>query len=156
VLKRRFFTVPVVVAVLTIVPAESQASAIGYRYWGGFAVNVSAGGGGVSASTPVRVPGGQLTHEISGNGLYVTWDAADYMSVGNLCEPSIRFTYGYGKVHIDGGVHPGCSHAGVWKYWMKRRMPQGTACAQLWIEGWRRMVTQQCHFVSTGGWHWHW
>ena len=134
-LKVRWLALPFVLAVMLIAPAVSQATAIGYSFWGAFHWK------GFS------IPSGALEHEISGFGLYVNWDGADFVSAGNLCDSSIRFSYGYHKEWINGNVHRGCSHGGVWKYSLKRNVPRGTACAALYIYDWRHFVTEQCHFV---------
>ncbi len=129
-----------VIAALTALPATSYASAYGIQYWGAFTVNI----GGQA----VGVPSGQLAHWISGNGLYVSWDGANFVSAGCLGDPSMRFTYGYGASRLNGSVHWGCSHVGQWKYTLNRNMPRGSACAELWEHDWRILVARQCHFVS--------
>jgi hypothetical protein len=129
-----------VTSVMAVMPGASEASAYGIQYWGGFSVNV----GGQT----VRIPAGQLAHWISGNGLYVSWDGANFASVGCIGDPSMRFTYGYGRVRVNGSVHWGCSHVGQWKYWIQRNEPRGSACAELWAHDWRILVARQCHFVS--------
>ena len=126
-------------AALAVVPATAGATAVGYQYWGGFTANI----GGQS----VGIPAGQLTHIIRGSGYHVDWDGANFGSAGNLCDPSMRFTYGNGSQHIDGNVHWGCSHVGQWKYSIDRDMPRGDACAELWVKNWRRMITRQCHYI---------
>jgi hypothetical protein len=140
----RFLATGLVVAAMLVAglsslaaqPTASHASAYGIQYWG---VHVVHG---------VSIPSGQLAHWISGNGLWVEWDGANFASAGCLGDPSMRFTYGYGKVHIDGSVHWGCSHVGQWKYTIRRFMPRGTACAELWEHNYRILVARQCHFVS--------
>jgi hypothetical protein len=115
-------------------------SAYGIQYWGGFHVNI----GGQT----IGIPAGQLAHWISGDGYYVSWDAANFASVGNICDSAMRFTYGYGALRLNGGLHKGCSHVGQWKYTLDRRVPGGSACAELWADDWRILVARQCHFVS--------
>jgi hypothetical protein len=122
-------------AVALAVPATSQASACGVQYFG---TKTIAG---------YTIPGGQLVHCISGSGLHVEWDGANFASVGNLCDSSIQFTYGYGSYYLDGNVHWGCSHVGEWKYTLNWNAPEGTACARLYADDWRYYVTQQCHFI---------
>jgi hypothetical protein len=139
-LTKMLLLVAIVIAALTALPATSYASAYGIQYWGGFAVNI----GGQT----VRIPAGQLAHYISGKGLYVSWDGANFASVGNICDSSMRFTYGYGKLRLNGGMHWGCSHVGQWQYAINRNMPRGSACAELWAHDWRILVARQCHFVS--------
>ncbi|HEX6480781.1 MAG TPA: hypothetical protein VF043_18230 [Ktedonobacteraceae bacterium] len=139
----RFLAVGFVVVAMAVVvlsglvarPTASHASAYGIQYWG---VHVVHG---------VYIPSGQLAHYISGNGLYVTWDGANFISAGNLCDVSMRFTYGNGRLYLNGGMHWGCSHVGQWKYWIKRFMPRGSACAELWEHNWRILVARQCHYV---------
>lgn len=141
-MKRFLAKVLVVVAMLSALvafPATSYASAYGIQYWGGFAVNI----GGQT----IRIPAGQLAHWISGNGLYISWDGANFASVGNICDSSMRFTYGYGKYYLNGNVHWGCSHVGQWKYTLNWYAPRGSACAELWANDWRILVARQCHFV---------
>lgn len=128
--------VAAVISGLATQPTASHASAYGIAYWGTHVVK------------GVPLPSGQLAHWISGNGLYVTWDGANFASAGCLGDASMRFTYGYGKVHVDGSVHEGCSHVGQWKYWIKKSEPRGSACAQLYEHDWQILVAQQCHFVS--------
>lgn len=140
----RFLAVGLVVATMLVAgfanlatrPTASHASAYGIQYWGIHVVN------GVS------IPSGQLAHWISGKGLYVTWDGANFASAGNLCDTTMRFTYGYGKVHLNGGLHRGCSHVGQWKYTIGHNEPRGTDCAELWEHSWRILVARQCHFIS--------
>ena len=137
--KRVLATMAVCGSVAAAVPAVSQASAYGIQYWGGFAVNV----GGQT----VRIPGGQLAHMISGSGLHVNWDGANFGSVGNLCDSSMRFSYGDGRTWFNGNVHWGCSHVGQWKYALNRNEPRGSACAALYEHDWRILVARQCHYV---------
>lgn len=123
-------------AALAAIPAAGQASAIGYQYWSPFTWN------------GITFPGGQLTHAISGSGLHVKWDGANFASLGNVCDSSIRFTYGYGSYRLDGNVHRGCSHVGQWKYNLDNwKAPRGKACAELWAERWRKRITKQCHYI---------
>lgn len=139
-LKRSILALPLAIAVLAVAPGASQASAYGIEYWGGFDFNIFG--------QTVRVPGGQLAHTISGQGQYVSWDAANFLSVGNVCDSSIRFSYGYHTRWFNSSVHWGCSHVGAWKYSLRRNEPRGIACAALWIYDWRHYVTEQCHFVG--------
>ena len=74
--------------------------------------------------------------------------AASFVSSGNLCDSSVRFTYGKGKIHHDGNVHKGCSHVGQWTHdYHNWKAPRGKACAELWIENWTRRVARQCHYI---------
>lgn len=130
------FALAAMALVPAAMPATSEASACGYQYWGSFVFR------------DIPIPKGQLTHCINGSGLHVNWDGANFASGGNLCDSSMRFTYGYGAQHVDGNVHWGCSHVGQWKYSINRNVPRGTACAELWIYNWQKMVTRQCHFVG--------
>ena len=138
--KQRFMLsfVATVVA-LALVPAAGHATAFGIEYWGGFDATIKG--------QTVRIPAGQLAHEINGSGYHVKWDGANFASAATLCDPSMRFTYGDGSKRVDGDVHWGCSHNGQWKYTMNFDAPRGTACAELWIEDWERMVAKQCHYI---------
>lgn len=122
----------------------SPESAYGIQYWSKFDVTISVKG----VSTSVPVPAGQLAHWISGDGYYVSWDAANFLSAANICDTSMRFTYGYGSQVINGGIHRGCSHVGQWKYILNRNVKGGSACAVLYADDWRILVARQCHFVS--------
>ncbi len=139
-LKRSMLAVLLATAALAALPAASQASAYGLQFWGGFDFNIFG--------QTVRVPSGELYHEISGRGQHVSWDGAGFIAVGNLCDSSIRFSYGYHTQSFNSSVHWGCSHVGVWKYTLNRNVRRGTACAALWIYDWRRYITEQCHFVG--------
>lgn len=121
------------------VPAVSQASAYGIQYWGAFTVNVKG--------QSIGIPSGQLAHEISGSGLHVNWDGANFISAANLCDPSMKFTYGNGSYYLNSSVHWGCSHVGQWKYTLDWTAPRGSACAELWEHDWRIRVARQCHYV---------
>src|SRR5690349_19021027 len=90
----------VVLSSLIALPATSHATAIGIQYWGAFTVNIHG--------QSVGIPSGQLTHEINGRGYHINWDGANFASAANLCDPSMRFTYGNGSRHFDGNVHWGC------------------------------------------------
>src|SRR5579885_2933632 len=70
------------VSALALWPQSSHASAYGIQYFSGFAANV----GGQT----IRIPAGQLAHWISGKGLYVTWDGANFASAGCIGDPSMR------------------------------------------------------------------
>ena len=94
-----------------------------------------------------KIPSGQLAHLIEGKGFRIDTDGANFGVAGNLCEPSVRFTYGNGAVRVDGNVHRGCSAVGQWKYSMNRNVPRGSACAELWAQNWTRFVAKQCHYV---------
>jgi hypothetical protein len=126
-------------AALAIVPAVSNASAYGVQFWGGFNATVFG--------QTIRVPAGALFHLIEGRGLYVSGDGATFDSAGSICDWSMRFSYGYHTQVYNTRVHWGCAHSGTSAIAPRRRVRRGTACAALWIEGWRRYVTEQCHFV---------
>lgn len=138
--RRWFLALALALATLAVVPAvvpaTSHASAGGYEYWGAF----------VWKDIPIAK--GQLYHYISGKGQHISWEAANFGSVGNLCDTSVKFTWGYGAQSYAGNIHTGCSHVGQWKYSFNRNVPRGSACAELWMHGWRKMVARQCHFVS--------
>jgi hypothetical protein len=134
------FSALVAVSGTSYAATSNPESAYGIQYWGGFHVNV----GGQT----IGIPAGQLAHWISGNGYYVSWDGANFASVGNICDSAMRFTYGYGSLRLNGGLHKGCSHVGQWKYTLHRNVPGGSACAELWADDWRILVARQCHFVS--------
>jgi hypothetical protein len=139
--RRQLVALALALAALGIAPAASQATAVGYQYW----APVSFHG--------IQIPGGQLTHIINGKGLHVNWDGANFVSGGNLCDSSMKFTYGGGKLQWTGSpahsnVHRGCSHVGQWKYWWNGwKAPRGKACAELWSENWKHYVTKQCHYI---------
>jgi hypothetical protein len=122
-------------ALAALAPAPAHATAYGIQYFGTFNV------GGWT------VPSGQLAHLIEGSGLRVNTDGANFAVAGNLCDTSMRFTYGNGARHIDGNVHWGCSAVGQWKYAINQTMPRGDACAELWMKNWRARVARQCHYV---------
>lgn len=124
---------------LAVTPMVCMATAVGYQYWGGFTANI----GGQS----VGIPAGQLTHIINGEGYHVNWDGANFGSVGNICDASMSFTYGYGKVRYDGDINRGCSLKGQWKYTINADVPRGDACAELWAKERRVLVARQCHYV---------
>lgn len=122
-------------AALAIAPAAGQASALGYEAWSAFTWN------GIS------FPGGVITHEISGDGNHVSWDGANFVAAGTLCDSSMRFTYGGGTYEVRGGIHYGCSHVGQWKYSLNWNAPTGKACAELWAERWAKYIDKQCHYI---------
>lgn len=123
----------------TLTPAH--ASAGGFEYWGGFHVTIEG--------QSIRIPAGQLYHYISGSGLRVSWDGANYGSIAPLCDTSVRFTYGYGAYVLRGNVHWGCSMGNQWKYTLHGwRAPRGAACAELWAQDWRVRVARQCHYIT--------
>lgn len=126
----------IVLSALVATPKQSHASAIGYSYWGGFTWN------------SVYIPAGQLDHTIIGSGYIINSDSATFVSVGNLCDPSVRFTYGNGSMTMNSNVHWGCSHIGLWtSSWYNWKAPRGDACAELWAKNWSIRVTRQCHYV---------
>jgi len=129
----------IAVSTTSYAATSSPESAYGIQYWGGFHVNV----GGQS----IGIPAGQLAHWISGDGYYVSWDGANFASAADICDTSMRFTYGNGSQYINGGIHQGCSHVGQWKYTLNRNVPGGSACAALYADDWRILVARQCHFV---------
>jgi hypothetical protein len=122
-----------------VVPATSLATAFGIQYWGAFTVNIKG--------QSIGIPSGQLAHEINGKGLHINWDGANFGSVANLCDPSMKFTYGNGRYYVKGNVHWGCSHVGQWKYALNWNAPRGSACAELWEHDWQIRVARQCHYV---------
>lgn len=124
---------------LAVLPATSHATARGVQYWNPFSVSI----GGQT----VGIPSGQLVHEINGKGYRVNWDGANFASGANICDPSMKFTYGNGALYINGNVHWGCSRVGQWKYHLNRDMPRGDACAELWSKNWRVRVARQCHYI---------
>ena len=125
---------------VSTMPSPAAASAGGFQYWGGFHVTI--------AGQSIRIPAGQLYHYISGSGYRISWEGANYGSLGPLCDTSIRFTYGYGAYEFRGNVHWGCSLGNQWKYsfggW---RAPRGDVCAELWAKDWRVRVARQCHYI---------
>jgi hypothetical protein len=133
---RRKLIHAIAAAALLAVPMQSFASAYGYQYWGGF--NFEG----------LRIPGGQLYHAIQGKGRHIDVEGANFGAAGNLCDSSVRFTYGNGAQHVDSDIHRGCSHVGQWKYRMNMNVPGGQACAELWVQNWRKKITKQCHYVS--------
>lgn len=128
---------------LAATPLVSLATAVGYEDWGGFTANISAGSVGI----PVKIPAGRLTHVIEGKGYHVNWDGANFVSAGNICDASMSFTYGYGKVRYNGDINRGCSIKGQWKYKIDRDVPRGDACAELWAKERRVLVARQCHYI---------
>lgn len=139
-LKRNLSVILMTLASFAVTPALCRASASGYQYWGGFTANVFG--------QAVGIPGGQLYHRISGHGSHVDWDGANFVSVGNLCDTTMKFTYGNGTAYINGGLHSGCSRVGQWKYTLNANVPRGSACAELWAKQWRVLVARQCHYVT--------
>lgn len=135
-----FWLTILVLTVLLAVPGVTHASAYGIQYWTKFNVTISG--------NTIGVPAGQLAHLIEGKGLYITTDGANFASAANLCDTSMRFTYGNGSQKIDGNVHWGCSKVGQWKYALNRNMPRGDACAELWAKNWQILVARQCHYVT--------
>jgi hypothetical protein len=135
----RTLALMVLLLAIAVVPATSYASAYGVQYWGAFTVNI----GGQS----VGIPSGQLAHMIDGSGYHINWDGANFGSAANICDPSMRFTYGNGSYYLNGGVHWGCSRVGQWKYYLNWNAPRGEACAELWAKNWRVLVARQCHYV---------
>jgi len=138
-LRKKIAVISMTLAGVAVTPMVSLASATGYEYWGGITANI----GGQS----VGIPGGQLTHTINGKGYHVNWSSAHFLSGGNICDPSVRFTYGYGALRIDGHIEPGCSREGLWRYDNVGKVPRGNACAELWAKEWRVLVARQCHYV---------
>jgi hypothetical protein len=132
---------------LVALPATSHASATGIEYW------TARGGGTLSlpGGVGLPIPGGQLVHSIHGKGYHVDWDGANFAALGNLCDTSMRFTYGNGARHLDGNVHKGCSPVGQWKYKVDQKEPGGSACAELWAKNWKVLVAKQCHYVHNSG-----
>jgi hypothetical protein len=123
----------------------SLADAFGVERWGSYSIPIPRVG-------TVDVPAGTLYHRIEGDGYYIDHEEAGFASIGNLCDASVRFTYG---VHYsnptasNGAIHRGCSHAGKWEYWPRgKKFPRGWACAELWINAWKGKVAAQCHFIS--------
>ena len=93
------------------------------------------------------IPSGQLAHLIEGKGYNIETDGANFASVGNICDPSMKFTYGDGSFELKGDVHWGCSNVGQWKYQLDWDAPRGDACAELWAKNWKFLVARQCHYV---------
>jgi hypothetical protein len=124
---------------LIVTPIVALASAGGYQYWGGFSANIKG--------QTIRIPGGQLYHQISGKGYRISWQGANFGSVGNICDPSIKFTYGYGSHELKSNIRSGCSKVGQWKYTLNWNAPRGDACAELWAKEWRVLVARQCHYI---------
>lgn len=136
---RQLTAVGAALAMGAVVPATSQADAYGVQYWAPFSVNL----GGQT----IGIPSGQLAHLIQGSGTFVTTDGANFGSAANVCDSSMRFTYGNGAQRINGNVHWGCSKVGQWKYTLNRNVPRGDACAELWGKNWWVRIAQQCHYV---------
>ncbi len=147
----RAMSVGVGVAVLLVLgmivaPTMARADAYGIQHWGGFHANIKG--------QSVSIPSGQLAHVIKSHGRNMTHDGASWLSVGNLCDWSIKFTYGYNAMQISGAVHYGCSHQGTFALNLVPPLvtrfyaPRGSACAELWVKEWRARVARQCHFVS--------
>jgi hypothetical protein len=138
-LKKKIAVTLMTLTGLAVMPIVSLASAYGYQYWGGFSANV--------ANQTIRIPSGQLYHAINGSGYHINWQGANFGSVANICEPSVKFTYGYGSYYLNGNVHSGCSKVGQWKYNLNWNAPGGDACAELWAKQWRVLITRQCHYI---------
>ena len=129
----------IVVSSVMLMPSAGYATAYGYEYWG------------ASQWFDIWIPKGQLFHAIEGAGLHIDRQGGDYLAVGNLCDTSVRFTYGgkNGKWthYYDSEVRRGCSPAQVWKYNMNYNAPPGDSCMELWVKNWAKMVVRQCHYV---------
>lgn len=132
---RGLFAVVLALTAFAIAPAAGHASAVGYQYWNAFTWN------------GITIPGGQLTHVINGSGNHVRWHGANFAAVGNLCDSSVKFTYGNRSYALYSRIRYGCSRFGQWKYYRNRRVATGSACAELWAHRWRKFITQQCHYV---------
>lgn len=122
---------------LGVMPAASHASAYGYQYW------AAEWTGGIKV-----LPAGQLFHAIEGKSDYIRKHGGNYLAVGNLCDTALKFTYGYGQQSWWSDTRWGCSRAQGWKYAVYRRVPTGTACAELWAQNRRHFIAKQCHRVS--------
>jgi hypothetical protein len=118
-----------------LVPAMAHASAVGIEYWKAFEV----------AGYPI--PGGQLTHLIEGKGTHIDEEGANYASASNLCDSSIKFTWGNGAQSYKTPVRSACSRVNQWKYKFDKNVPKGSACAELWVKNWKHRVARQCHYV---------
>lgn len=125
---------------LVVTPIAASANAYGIEYWTAFRATVEG--------IPIPVPKGQLFHGIQGKGSHIDVQGANYLSASNLCDASVRFTYGNNKQHVDSSVQSGCSLKGSWKYKMNFNVPRGSACAELWSKNWKLRVARQCHYVS--------
>jgi hypothetical protein len=139
-----FFSRPLLstIAMLVItllVPAIGYASAYGYAYWG------------TTMWRDIPIPKGQLFHAIEGKGQHIDRQGGNYGAVGNLCDTSVRFTYGgkNGKWthYFDSDVRSGCSAGNNWKYAFNWKVPIGDACMELWMKKWAKMVVRQCHYI---------
>jgi hypothetical protein len=150
----KMLTVALVLSALVAVPAMSDVNGwfgtptSGDQFWGGITMNIKG--------QAVGIPTGKPPHEITGSGAHIEWDYANFGSVGNLCDPSVRFTYGNGAHSFDGNVHWSCSHVGEWRYKVNFNAPRGDACVELWAKNWQILVAKQCHYVQgaipSGGW----
>ena len=139
----RRFLLPALAAVTVaaaLVPSAASASSLGYSVWGGFGVNVGG--------QHVGIPQGYETHSIRGSGQWVSSDYVSFLDAGTLCDPAVKFVYGYGSEVVSGGIHYGCLHFSQWTGLVNAWAPRGTACAQLYADDWRVFVTQQCAFVQ--------
>lgn len=137
-LKKKIAVSLMTIAGFIVTPMVSLATAGGFEYWSNFTV----------PGTSISIPGGQLYHEINGDGYHIDWEAANFASVGNICDSSVRFTYGNGARKSNGAIHKGCSHVGQWKYYPNANFPRGSACAELWAQQWRVLVARQCHYIE--------
>jgi hypothetical protein len=146
-------TLAAIALVLTIVGATPTttlaAQTTGTTYWSAFSYSYKG--------LAIPIPKGQLVHIINASQDYVMWDGADFASAAPLCETMMVFTYGNGTKTITGDLHKGCSLGGVWKYALNKKMPEGKACAELWVNATyganvakgAKMVTKQCHTIHT-------
>lgn len=147
-MKRKIAATLMALVGIAVTPTASLATAVGVEYFGrAQKIDTSAGAKGAGVSTSFNVRQGRLYHELVGRGLWVDGHGVWFKYTGTICEPSVKFTYGDGAMQRKGSVHRKCLPTAFWFHVVKRNVPKGDACAELWAKDWKVLVAKQCHYV---------
>jgi hypothetical protein len=124
-----------------LAPSNASASAYGVQYWAGFNVNI--------LGQTVKIPTGQLAHQVSGSGTYINSEWAHITTGPGFCNWRVDYVYSdvYNTVYrrIGTATQYGCD---TWAYAptvYPGRVRAGKACAHLYRSG--AYVTKQCHSI---------
>lgn len=123
-------------------PSQASASAYGIQYFSSFNANI--------LGQTIPIPGGQLAHQVNGNGNSISSEWAHVTAGAGMCNWRVDYVYrdvnNVERRRINTGVHYRCD---TWAYAptvYPGVVPYGTACAQLYRSG--VYVTKQCHYIT--------
>lgn len=97
--------------------------------------------------TKLKIPAGQLTGGVFGDGLKVNEAGGNFVSAANICNWRINVDSIDDKNRtsrlVEGKVQPNCTRAGQQKFRINKKVPPGRVCIRLYTAFTHR-ITSVC------------